>query len=290
MPKTSDLSVAFRSHPRRWQSNSYVYPVISRRSHGLSVGINLNPDKACNFDCLYCQVDRTVPPIARRVDLAALATELDLVLELAATGALFDAPPFSGLPGEDRAIRDIAFSGDGEPTTCPQFKEAVETGARARQRFGLTDAQLVLITDATYLTRPRVREALDILDRNNGEIWAKLDAGTDDYFQLVDRPNVSLQVVLDNIVDAARLRPIVIQSMFLRIDGLAPSWAEIDAYCERLNQLVDAGAQFKLLQLYTIARPPTESRVSALSDGELDRLAERVRSRVPVPADVFYGV
>ena len=46
-------------HERRFEANRFVYPVLSRRSKGLSLGVNLNPDKVCNFDCIYCQVDRT---------------------------------------------------------------------------------------------------------------------------------------------------------------------------------------------------------------------------------------
>jgi wyosine [tRNA(Phe)-imidazoG37] synthetase (radical SAM superfamily) len=283
------LNVAFRRHSRQWHTNRYVYPVVSRRSRGLSIGVNLNPDKACNFDCIYCQVDRTTPPVVRRVDVGILETELVSMIELANDGTLFEEEPFSVVAPEHRVIRDIAFSGDGEPTTSPQFPDAVKIAAAARQRFALNDTKLVLITDATYLTRPRVREALQVLDRNNGEIWAKLDAGTDEYFQLVDRPNVTLQVVLDNILDAACDRPVVIQSMFLRVSSEGPSAAEIDAYCDRLNELRASGGQLHALQLYTVARPPAEALVSALPDAELDAIAERVRGRVPVPVEVFYG-
>src|SRR5690606_7543342 len=88
----------FREHPRSWRENLYVYPVISRRSRGLSIGINLNPDKSCNFDCLYCCVDRTVPPAVRKVDLAVVRAELDHLLGLAVSGRLFEAPPFDQTP------------------------------------------------------------------------------------------------------------------------------------------------------------------------------------------------
>ncbi len=98
------LNVAFRRHDRLWQSNLYVYPVISRRSRGVSIGLNLNPDKACNFDCVYCQVDRTVPPAVRKVDLVVLERELTTLLELAASGALFESAPFDLLP-PDRRLR-----------------------------------------------------------------------------------------------------------------------------------------------------------------------------------------
>jgi wyosine [tRNA(Phe)-imidazoG37] synthetase (radical SAM superfamily) len=291
MPNPSPgLREAYRRHERRWADNLYVYAVVSRRSHGVSVGVNLNPGKECNFDCVYCQVDRRIPPRVRKVDLERMALELELVLQAAADGSLYDRPPFNALPANRREVRDIAFSGDGEPTTYPRFREAVEVAAAARARFGLDATKIVLITDAAYLAKPAVREALEVLDANNGEIWAKLDAGTEGYFQLIDRANVSLAQVLENILDAARVRPVVIQSLFMRVNGESIAAAELDAYCDRLNQLLGAGGQIKGIQLYTIARTPAEPAVAPLPDDELDRLAEAVRARVKAPVETFYGV
>ena len=284
------LSSAYRRHERSWADNRYIYAVVSRRSGGVSVGVNLNPDKACNFDCIYCQVDRTTPPAVRRVELERLALELDAVLEAEREGTLYATPPFSALAPDARGVRDIAFSGDGEPTTFPRFAEAVEVAASARRRFGLERAKIVLITDAAYLARPKVREALAVMDANDGEIWAKLDAGTEEYFQRVDRPNVSLEAVVANILDAARVRPVVIQSLFMRVEGQPPPPEEIDAYCARLNEILGAGGRLKALQLYTIARLPAERYVTPLGDAELDALAARVRARVPVPVEIYYGV
>lgn len=289
-PTPTRLREAWRRHERRWADNRYVYAVVSRRSGGVSVGINLNPDKACNFDCIYCQVDRTTPPAVRKVDLERLAVELDLVLAAERDGSLYASAPFDALPADRRGVRDIAFSGDGEPTTYPRFKNAVEIAAEARRRFRLGETKLVLITDAAYLAKPKVREALELLDRNNGEIWAKLDAGTDAYFQLVDRPNVSLKVVLDNILNAARVRPVVIQSLFFRVNGEPPPDAEVEAYADRLNAILAAGGRLKALQLYTIARLPAEASASPLADAELDAIAEVVKGHVPVPVEVYYGV
>jgi wyosine [tRNA(Phe)-imidazoG37] synthetase (radical SAM superfamily) len=284
------LKAAWQRHERRWADNLYVYAVVSRRSRGVSVGINLNPGKECNFDCLYCQVDRAIAPRVRRVDLDRLAAELDTVLEAAADGSLYEAAPFNALRPGERAVRDIAFSGDGEPTTYPRFGEAVAIAAAARQKFGLAAAKIVLITDAAYLRKPNVREALALLDENNGEIWAKLDAGTEEYFRRVDRPNVTLRHVLDSILDAARVRPVVIQSLWMRVGGEVPPDAEVQAYCDRLNELLAAGGRLKTIQIYTIARKPSEPSVSPLPDADLDRLADAVRARVPVPVEVFYGV
>jgi wyosine [tRNA(Phe)-imidazoG37] synthetase (radical SAM superfamily) len=287
---TPALRRAWQRHERRWADNQFVYAVVSRRSHGVSVGINVNPSKACNFDCNYCQVDRLVPPRVRAVNLERLTEELDTMLQAAADGTLYSAPPFDALPPDRHEVRDIAFSGDGEPTTYPKFKEAVEIAAAARRRFALETTKIVLITDAAYLAKPSVREALEVMDANNGEIWAKLDAGTEAYFRQVDRPNVSLQHVLDNVLDAARRRPVVIQSLFMRVNGESIPEAEVDAYCGRLNDLLAAGGRLEAIQLYTIARKPAEPTVTPLSDAELDRVAEFVRARVAVPVETFYGV
>src|SRR5579862_9733163 len=89
---------AFALHPRVWQGNRYVYPVVSRRSKGISIGVNLNPDKVCNFDCIYCSVDRTVAPVTRSVDLALLRQELAAMLIAAASGAIYQHDPFSTIP------------------------------------------------------------------------------------------------------------------------------------------------------------------------------------------------
>ncbi len=289
--RPSDLiRQAWQRHERRWRDNRYVYAVVSRRSGGISVGLNLNPDKACNFDCIYCQVNRREPPAVRKVDLQVLASELDQVLEAHRDGSLFEAAPFSALPPGQRAVRDIAFSGDGEPTTFPHFEEAVRIAADARNRFALSGTKLILITDGAFLARPSVRRALALMDRSNGEIWAKLDAGTEEFFRTVNRPHVTLERVFENVLDAARFRPIVIQSLFCSIHGQAPPPEEVEAYCRRLSRLLAAGGRLSMIQVYTIARGPAEPFVAALSQVELDRIAGIIRSRVDVPVDVYYGV
>ncbi len=284
------LQSAWQRHERRWADHLYVYAVVSRRSRGVSIGINLNPGKECNFDCIYCQVDRGVPGRTRRVDLDVLARELDTILAAARDGSLYQSPPFDALAPDQRTIRDIAFSGDGEPTTFRGLGKAVEIAAAGRRRHGLDQAKLVLITNAAYLARPKVRETLALLDRNNGEIWAKLDAGTEESFRRVNRSKATLAQVLHSILDAARARPVVIQSLWVRLDGEPPPDTEVAAFCSRLEELRAAGGHLKSIQLYTIARKPAEPSVSPLSNGELDRIARLVRDRLPVPIEVFHGV
>lgn len=288
--ETGSIDAAYRKHERRWKDNRYVYAVVSRRSRGVSIGINLNPGQECNFNCIYCQVDRRIPPDCRTVDPDRLQAELEAILQDEISGSLYDTSPFDLLDPAGRGIRNIAFSGNGEPTASPCFDAAVRIAARARQRFELKDTKIVLITNASRLDRPEVCAALAVLDENNGEIWAKLDAGTEAYFRKVNRSKISLGNILDNILRTAQIRPLILQTLWLRLNGSVPSSTEIEAYCSRLIGLLSSGGRLKGLQLYTIARTPLIQSMSALADDELDRIADTVRARVPVPVEVFYGV
>ncbi len=278
-----------RAHPRHWRENFYVYPVISRRSGGLSIGINLNPDTACNFDCIYCQVDRTVTPRVRDVDPARLREELTDMIAAVHDGSIWTDPAFADVPAVQRVIRDLAFSGDGEPTTCPIFSDCVQIAAEVKGEAGLAKAKVVLITDACYLTKPDVLKGLAIMDANQGEIWAKLDAGTEEYYREVNRPNFPLRHVIEQIAATARDRPVVIQSLFMRVHGLPPDEAEIIAFTVRLNEVLKGGGRIDHVQVYTVARPPAQNYVSALSRDEVDRIAGTIAKWTGLAIEPYYG-
>ncbi len=279
----------FARHERSFEDHRYVYPVISRRSQGLSIGVNLNPDKICNFDCVYCQVDRRIPGETDFVGLAELLRELETLLRLAATGALYDRGKFRETPPALRRLNDIAFSGDGEPTTHRNFDEVVAACAALKRRLGLDDVRMVLITNASMFHRPRVRDALRTLDANQGEIWAKLEAGTADYFRRIDRTPIPFQQIIDNIAEAARARPLVIQSLFLRFEDEGPTASELEAYCQRLNEILATGGRIRLVQVYTVARRPAVPAVRPLADHEVDAIVRMVRERTGLDACGFYG-
>lgn len=276
-------------HPRLFRTNKFVYPVLSRRSQGISVGINLNPDKVCNFDCIYCQVDRRTSATTRFVETEKLYQELDETLQLVVSGDLYRDERFATIPAPLRRLNDIAFSGDGEPTTFRNFAAIVDEVASIKRRRGLDAVKLVLITNASMFHRPGVKRGLSVLDANNGEIWAKLDAGTEAYFQQVDRTTIPFQRVVDNIADAARVRPLVIQSLFMRVDGAGPASNEIAAYCLRLKELLAGGGAINRVQVYTVARPPAESFVTPLAPAEVDAIAAEVVSLLGVPVEAYYG-
>lgn len=276
-------------HERQFEANRFVYPVLSRRSKGISLGVNLNPDKVCNFDCIYCQVDRTTTSETRFVGTEQLLRELEELLQLASSGELYQHSKFRDTPLHLRRLNDIAFSGDGEPTTYTNFDEIIAACAGVKRRLGLDDVKMVLITNASMFHRPHVQRGLAILDANCGEIWAKLDAGTAEYFQLIDRTKIPFRQVLDNIAAAAQARPIVIQSLFMRVNGEPPTQEEQLAYCERLNEITARGGTIKLVQIYTVARRPAESYVAPLTDAEVDALRDLVRERTGLVTESYYG-
>ncbi len=286
----SDLIKAHLDHRRLWRKFNYCYPVISRRSRGLSLGVNLNPDKICNFDCVYCEVDRLTPPRRKDLDLDQLEEELALLLDLSTSGEIYGVPPFDSAQPQHRRLNDIAFSGDGEPTTAREFPEAVTRVARLKDQRGMDGVKLVLITDSSRLTAPEVVKGLETLMAHQGEIWAKLDAGTEAFYQEICRSQVPFQRVLDNLLATARRWPIVLQTLFLEWRGQGPSELELEAYCGRVDHLRSQGGQLQAIQLYTVARPTPEPEARPLRRLELDAVAACLRSRQPdLPVEVYYG-
>lgn len=278
---------AVQDHTRHFSDFTFVYPVISRRSKGLSIGVNLNPDKVCNFDCIYCEVDRRIPGAVTEVDLLQMKDELTAMVRFAKDGGLAKEPKFDEVPWLTREVKDIAFSGDGEPTMIHNFAECVETVVEVQQSEGLDETKIVLITDAAGLDKADVKRGLKLMDTHHGEIWGKLDAGTEDYYREVNRSNVKFDRILSNLLETARARPIIIQSLFLKVHGQAMPAAELDAYCGRLNDLTESGGQISEVHLYTVARPTPEAFATKLELAELENMAAAVREQTGLTVAVF---
>ncbi|MDP7010965.1 MAG: radical SAM protein [Verrucomicrobiota bacterium] len=278
---------AVQDHTRHFSNFTFVYPVISRRSKGLSIGVNLNPDKICNFDCVYCEVDRYTPSAATEVNLRQMKNELTTMVQFARDGALAKEPKFDEVPWLTREVRDIAFSGDGEPTMIHNFAECVEAVVDVKQAEVLETTKIVLITDAAGLDKSDVKRGLEVMDHNNGEIWAKLDAGTEKYFELVNRTPVKFERILNNLLETSKLRPIIIQSLFFKLEGKAMSETEQEAYCRRLGDIADGGGQIREVHLYTVSRPTSETYAIRLEATELEEMAEMVRERTNLAVAVF---
>lgn len=274
------------SSPRNFLNNRFVYAVISQRARGLSLGVNLNPDKLCNFNCLYCEVNRDEPGVDSKVSLRVMTHELVALLSRAFEGRMRELPAFRNTPEELLQLKEVALSGNGEPTLSPNFLEVVREVVYLRSQGRFPFFKLVLITNATALDRPEVAEGLNLFARQD-EIWAKLDAGTQAYMERINRPLVDLDQVLANILLVARRRPVVIQSLFPLVEGVEPPAAEIEAYVQRLAQLQAGGAQIALVQVYSAHRPPHSPACDHLPLRSLSRIAHRIKEVTGLTAEVF---
>jgi len=270
--------------PRDFLSNRFVYAVISSRARGLALGVNVNPDKACNFNCTYCEVDRRSGLENIKLDVEVMATELRRTLMQVRQGQLLDKPAYRHLPKELLMLRQVALSGDGEPTLADNFREAVEAVVRVRALGSFF--KIVLITNGTGLDRPAVLEGLQHFT-NSDEIWVKLDGGTQSFLERVNRPDVPLEKILANILVVGRQRPVVIQSLFPALHGEEPSFDEIREYSLRLKELKAGGAQISLVQIYSAARPGNNPEWGHLPLRVLSQIAQTVRQTTGLRTEVF---
>lgn len=272
--------------PRDFLGNRFIYAVISQRAHGLSIGVNLNPEKYCNFDCVYCEVKRGKPRQEQPVDINVMAAELTKMLDLAGRNKLRELPRFKKIPADLLRLKEVALSGDGEPTLCPNFDQAVEGVLRVRSQQPHF-FKIVLITNTTGLFLPHVRAGWQQLTLED-EIWLKLDAGTQKYMERVNHPDlVSLQSVTANILQIGQMRPVVIQSLFSMLDGEEPEPDEIDAYIHRLQELTAGGAHISQVQIYSAHRPAQNPNCTHLPLSSLSAIARRVREQTRLRAEVF---
>lgn len=285
-----------RNHPSRYHDQKIVYPVVSRRAGGVSIGVNLSPSKRCNFGCVYCQVhiDRTreserLAQVSPYLDLDRLDRELSDTVATVKNGALFTEARFAATPQSKRELKDFAFSGDGEPTLSPQFVEASEILARRRSAERLDALKLVLITNATTLRETRTIAGCDILAANNGEIWVKLDGGTPSDYQAMNRSAVPFETICENIAFAGRRWPVAIQTMLLRKNGSSPSERQILDYCRAVAQIREQGGEISRILLYTVARAPFESGCESLSNAEMDAFSQIINENTSIPVAPFYS-
>ncbi len=273
-------------YPRDFLGNQFVYLVVSPRAGGLCIGLNLNPDQQCNFDCIYCDVVRKTPASNMRLNVERLAAEFRTTLEFVHSGKVMELPSFRNIPRELLTLRQVTLSGDGEPTLCNEFREVIEDLVHFRAMSGQPFFKLVLLTNATGLDRETVKAGLKHFNRQD-EIWCKLDGGTPEHLQKVNRPQVPPEHVFSNILALARERPVVIQSLFPAVNGAGPFWHDVEAYAARLKQLLADGAKISLVQIYSAAPTAHHDECGHVPLRTLSKIAQHVRQRTGLRTEVF---
>jgi histidinol dehydrogenase len=269
---------------RRREKGVLVYPVYSRRSGGLSVGINLFPDKKnCPFDCPYCEVF----PFASNAVFSPEQMESDLRAVVSAA------------PERNVAVRDICFSGNGEPSLSPVFGEALERAGRVRGELAPA-AELVVITNGAGLLRPHIFSLL--ADAASGSlalnIWLKLDAGTPGWYQQINRAAIPFEKLIAQIKEFAACAPVTIQTMLCAVDDSAPPPDEAKAWETLALELAviaarGKGGGIRKVQIYGKARPsPEDPKTAPLPATYLEERAASLRraftaQNIKTPIEVY---
>ncbi|MBI3393288.1 MAG: hypothetical protein HY039_08875 [Nitrospirae bacterium] len=274
-------------HPRAYAGFRFVYPVLSRRARGVSLGVNLSPDARCNFSCRYCQVDRRGSRSSSRIDVGEILAEASAILDDWADGTLTDKAGWGPLPSSLLRLNDFALSGDGEPTQSPLFGPVLEALRGLLDKRSLGSVKLIIITNGSGLSRPSVRRALCGLRPRHDEIWVKLDWGTQKAFRETTGTRRSLSVHLSRVVSASRVLRVTIQTCLFGTEAGGPSETEIKAYVRSLRFLRDRKADIARVQIYTISRPPADPRLRPLSSGRLDEIARIVRAETGFRVETF---
>ncbi len=268
-----------KDHNRNAAGLTYIYPVISRRSGGLSIGINFNTNNACNWHCVYCQVPNLSLGAAPELDFELLETELTFFLQDVLHGDFYDR--FEMEP-ELRVIKDIAISGNGEPTSVKGFAKVIELIIRVTEQAKIPDPfQYVLITNGSLIHHSDVQDGLKLFNQYNGQVWFKLDSATDKGRDLTNHSALSLQKHTENLLISARLCSTWVQTCMLQFEsgqGLVNA-TEQEAYLALLQQ-VSQQVSLQGIMLYSLAREslqPEANMITSVTEQQLNDFAQRIR-------------
>lgn len=234
-------------------------PVNSRRL-GVSLGINLMPNdgKVCSFDCLYCECgfNADFRPKHKRPTRQEVKKALTEVLKKRHEN--------------HEPLDDITFAGNGEPTGHPDFKAIVEDTVEVRNQY-FPEAKLSVLSNATYIYKPEVRDALMLVDNN----ILKLDTVDMDYIKKLDRPQQPHYDVKDVIEDLKKFDGhVIIQTMFLCGDGMDNTSEQYVA--PWLEAVKDIKPQ--QVMVYTIDRETPDKLLEKASHETLDAIKARVEA------------
>jgi histidinol dehydrogenase len=277
------------------EKGSLIYPVFSRRSRGLSIGVNLFPSgKVCNYDCPYCEVF----PFASETVFSVEQMEEELLISIA---------DFSK---QTEPIRDICFSGNGEPSLSPLFPTALEKALRIRDTL-IPSTAVVLITNGTGLLDDAVYNLLEEKSKVGLSIWLKIDAGTEDWFNKINSPlnlgpsgqqmppcqqtqqqSSGFEKLITRIKSFVCASPCIIQTMICKVDGLPPPLCEEQAWLTLIGDIARQGS-LKGVHIYGKARPgPKDPLAQALDTAVLENRANALSGALreaacTVPVEVF---
>ncbi len=259
--------LTFSDHSRVFKNYTYVYPVLSRRSQGISLGINLNINNACNWRCIYCQVDGLVRGKPNDIALDKLEYELDQIISLVFnTDFLIEYAP-TGL----QRLNDICISGNGESTLSNNFLAVVKIIAKLRTKYNITDkVKTILITNGSEFEQQDIQKSVTIISENSGEIWFKIDSADTRGINLINQVNLSPESIAKKLNIASSLCKTYIQTCMFKIQNNNPTNENINNYIHFIKQFKDKIAG---ILLYSVARNPMLPEGNNISQVSLEFLS-----------------
>lgn len=274
----------FSEHSRFFKDYRYIYPVVSRRAQGISLGLNLNPNNACNWRCIYCQVEGLVRGKPPAIDLLQLEAELDELLAWITEGDFIQRYA----PLSLQRLNDICLSGNGEATLSPDFAAVVKLIAKLRHKYELGSAvKTILISNGSEMHLDQVQQGLKLIAANNGEVWFKIDRATTTGIRQVNQVALNLNSVIERLQIAASLCPCYVQSCWFKLAGADPEPAEVQAFVALMAQL---SGVIEGVLLYSTARNPALPEGANISQVSADFLANLAQELANVGVSATYYV
>ena len=267
--------LSIHDHSRELSGLKYIYSVVSRRAGGLSVGINLNVNNACNWQCIYCEIPNLTRGSPPPIELEVLEQELRFFLKEIIHGDYME----KNVSLEDRHLKDIAFSGNGEPTSAKEFPEVILIVKKVLNEFDLLHKiKIRLITNGSLMHQASVISSVEMLKEMNGEVWFKVDAATETSIKKINQVNLKPNQILDRLQSSAKICPTFIQTCIFTIDGNGPSDEDIDAYVKLVKEVQ---SDIQGVHLYGLARPslqPQAKSLGRINEAALEDIAKKLRN------------
>ena len=267
--------LSIHDHSRELSGLKYIYSVVSRRAGGLSVGINLNVNNACNWQCIYCEIPNLTRGSPPPIELEVLEQELRFFLKEIIHGDYME----KNVSLEDRHLKDIAFSGNGEPTSAEEFPEVILIVKKVLNEFDLLHKiKIRLITNGSLMHQASVISSVEMLKEMNGEVWFKVDAATETSIKKINQVNLKPNQILDRLQSCAKTCPTFIQTCIFTIDGNGPSTEDIDAYIKLVKEVQN---DIQGVHLYGLARPslqPQAKSLGRINEAALEDIAKKLRN------------
>ena len=267
--------LSIHDHSRELSGLKYIYSVISRRAGGLSIGVNLNVNNACNWQCIYCEIPNLTRGSPPPIELDVLEDELRFFLHEIIHGDYME----KNVAIEDRHLKDIAFSGNGEPTSAEEFPQVILIVKKILEEFNLLHKiKIRLITNGSLMHKESVLEGIQVLAKMNGEVWFKVDAALEESTKLINQVNIKPQQVIDRLKRCSEICPTFVQTCIFTIDNKEPNNKEIDAYIKLIDS---AKKSIKGVHLYGIARPsmqPEAYRLGRVNINVLENIADQLHN------------